>query len=152
MDIRKAFPSKYLRATDVAACPGGTVRLRIVRMAVERMRARQGAEEAKPVLYFETAKKAVKKGLVVNRTISDVLGGAFGWESDDWKGHTVELYTAEVEAFGEMVDAIRVRVPKQGAGPTTPPAPPPEPTPERTFDEEPTDPEPGDLDADGLPF
>lgn len=150
MDIRNSFPSKYLRAAQVANCPGGTIRVQIDRLAIETMRARGGASEEKPVLYFARA----KKGIVLNRTNADVIGKAFGWESNDWRGHTVELFVAEVEAFGEMVDAIRVRIPR--AAPPAPLAPPAkerelEPSPFEDPGAEP-EPAPGQLDADGNPF
>ncbi len=153
MDIRNQFPSKYLRSAQVAGCAGGTVRVQIKRLAIEKMRARGGAQEEKAVLYFERA----QKGMVLNRTNADVIGGAFGWETDEWKGHVLELYVAEVEAFGEVVDAIRVRIPKKAAAPAparepAPPAPtaPPETAPaERDLFQEPDQ---GEVDGDGNPF
>ncbi len=154
MDIRNQFPSKYIRSAQVAGCPGGTIRVQIDRLAIEKMRARGGAQEEKPVLYFQRA----KKGMVLNRTNADVIGGAFGWETNDWRGHTIELYVAEVEAFGEVMDAIRVRVPKsqppgketaQKAAPAKPAVPPEAPAePEDVFPE----PEEGEVDGEGNPF
>jgi hypothetical protein len=165
MDIRNQFPSKYLRAAQIAGCPGGTIRVNIARLTVEKMRARGGAQEEKAVLYFERA----KKGLVLNRTNGEVIGNAFGWETDGWKGHVVELYVAEVEAFGELVDAIRVRVPKAAPKeaakkpgalspwPNAPEKPLAEQSERELFLEPNGDsgedlPEHGELDADGNPF
>lgn len=159
MDIRNQFPSKYVRAAQVASRPGGTVRVTIKRLTVERMRARGGAQEEKAVLYFERA----EKGLVLNRTNGEVIGNAFGWETNDWPGHTIELFVAEVEAFGEIVDAIRVRVPKSAPkaaakAPEKPAAPPAEkPLAEQSerelFSEgDEGAPEAGEVDGDGNPF
>jgi hypothetical protein len=159
MDIRNQFPSKYVRAAQIAGRPGGTVRVTIKRLAVERMRARGGASEEKPVLYFERA----EKGMVLNRTNAEVIGGAYGWETGDWPGHVLELFVAEVEAFGELVDAIRVRIPKAAPKeaakkPDKPAAPPAEkPLAEQSerelFPEDDEGaPEAGEVDGDGNPF
>jgi len=145
-DIRTAFPSKYLRAADIAAMPNGTARLKIAALEFEMMKTKTGEEESKPILYFEKA----KKGIVLNKTNSDRIAGSYGWETDLWIGHVVELYVAEVSAFGETVDAIRVRIPK-AAPPAARAAAPQRHT--EPMQEPPEDgPEPGDLDGDEIPF
>lgn len=147
MDIRTAFPSKYLRAADIAAMPNGVCRLRIASLAFEAMKNKQNEEETKPILYFEKA----KKGIVLNKTNSDRIAASFGWDTDSWVGHTVELYVAEVSAFGETVDAIRIRIPK-----APPPAATSKAAPQRHPEvmQEPLDaePDPGELDGDDIPF
>ena len=40
------------------------------------------------------------------KTISKVVGSPY---IEDWAGHRIALYVAEVSAFGETVDALRVR-------------------------------------------
>jgi len=54
--------------------------------------------------------KGAKKPLIVNKTnakiISRNLGSAY---IEEWVGKTVTLYVAKVRAFGETVDAIRVK-------------------------------------------
>lgn len=116
MDIRSAFPSKYLRAADILALPNKTIRLTIAGLKLETLQSRNKEDEQKPVLYFRGA----KKGLVLNKTNSDRIAHHYGWNTDEWSGKTVDLYVAEVDAFGEVVEAIRVKV---ATGPTTAAAP-----------------------------
>lgn len=71
------------------------------------MKARNGGDESKPVLYFSDA----KKGLVLNKTNSDRIAHSYTWETDSWKGRKIDLYTATVDAFGEEVEAVRVKIP-----------------------------------------
>lgn len=134
MDIRRAFPSKYISAGDLN---GKTVRVTISGIKFEKMKNRSGAEEQKPVLFFKEA----KKGLVLNKTNSDRIAHVYGWETGSWTGKILELYSAEVDAFGEQVEAVRVRVPvgdaipplgathqvpqRQAAPPQRAPQPPP---------------------------
>jgi hypothetical protein len=109
MDIRKAFPSKYLGAADLLHLPSRSLRLTIAQLTTETLESREKGPEEKPILYF----KGAKKGLVLNKTNSTKIGNTLGWDTDKWTGRMVELYVAEVEAFGETVEAIRVRVPVQ---------------------------------------
>lgn len=109
MDIRTAY-SSFLKAADVDSA-GGSVRLRIKQLAMEKLKNKDGDEEEKPVLFFQNA----EKGLVLNKTNANRIASVHGWETDEWTGKVIELYTESVEAFGKMTDAIRVRVPKPAA-------------------------------------
>lgn len=54
--------------------------------------------------------KGAKKPLILNKTNCKILSRNF--ESnyiEDWIGKTATLYVAKVRAFGEMVEAIRIR-------------------------------------------
>jgi hypothetical protein len=113
MDIRSAFPSKYLSAVDLAASPTRSVRVTIESIEMETMKSRERGDEEKAIVYF----RGKTKGLVLNKTNSNTIAHSFGFDTDDWIGQTIELYTAEVEAFGEMVEAIRVRIPKAATPP-----------------------------------
>ena len=103
-NIYDMFPSKYLRAEDLKGKPYD---LTIKQVAKEEMRSYSGAEpENKLVVFFDGA----KKGLVLNKTNAFALADICGIpETDAWAGKTVQLYPTKVKAFGEMVDAIRVR-------------------------------------------
>lgn len=110
--IGDVFPSRYLKAADL-----GTAQPVVVIQSVKIEDMGEGRnKESKPVLYFA----GKEKGLVCNKTNSFNLAKITGSDdTDGWKGHSIQLYTAEVEAFGEMVDAIRVRAVK-GAKPPEP--------------------------------
>ncbi len=113
-NIHDAFPSKYLRATDLA---GGTPLVTIDRVDFEPVGR---TREMKGVVYFV----GKNKGLVLNKTnalkIEEIAGSA---ETDEWAGTKVQLYQTEVEFQGDTVETIRCRAPKGIARPK-PVAPP----------------------------
>ena len=76
MRANQAFPSKYLKSSDVKEKPRVAV---ISHLAQEMVGQGQDAKE-KHVLHFED-----QKPLVLNRTNWDALEEAFG-DSDDWPG------------------------------------------------------------------
>lgn len=113
MNIDSAFPSKYLKASDLPE--DGTV----VPFVIEEIRVEEIGREkqSKPVIYL----KGQEKGFVANKTncnsIAKVLGSR---DTDDWIGKTIKLYSTEVQFGDEMVESIRVSV-KSGRGGTVAP-------------------------------
>jgi hypothetical protein len=99
MRAADAFPSKYLKSSDVKERPIVAV---ISHVAKEKVGKGQDAEE-KYVLHFE----GDTKPMVLNRTNWDALEDAFG-DSDDWPGHKVKIRTARTQFQGKSVDGIRV--------------------------------------------
>lgn len=104
MNIDTAFPSKYLKASDLPE--GAPLPFVIADITTEEI----GKEkQVKPVIYF----RGQEKGFVANKTncntIAKVLGSR---DTDDWKGKTIRLYSTEVEFGGEMVESIRVKLSK----------------------------------------
>lgn len=102
MKFSKLYPSKYLAAADLNGAPK---RVRIDTVKLEEVGQKK---DWKPVLYLLN----VKKPVVLNKTNGKVLLGAYGEDTDRWHGKPVELYPARVEFSGEVVDAIRMRIPK----------------------------------------
>lgn len=111
MNIDAAFPSKYMKASDL---PEETV----VPFVIEEVRMEEIGrnKDTKPVIYF----KDQDKGFVCNKTngnaIKKVLGSG---DTDDWTGKTIKLYSTEVQFGDEMVESIRVSV-KAGKGKPVP--------------------------------
>lgn len=105
MNIDSAFPGKYLKAADLQ---GRSFAVAIADCQLAEID--QG--ETKPVLFFAGA----DRGLVLNRTNAGVIADAYGVETDDWRGRTIELYPTRVPFGSRMVDAIRVRIPGPAAG------------------------------------
>jgi hypothetical protein len=102
MNINSAFPSKYLKASDFGDPATYTVKV----VYVEKI----GREDdQKPVCYFGES----DKGLVLNKTNSNVMQGLYGAETGEWKGEKIELYATQVEFSGKMVDSIRLRTPPE---------------------------------------
>lgn len=72
----------------------------------EMVKGMDGKEEMLVVARFEKAKKP----MILNKTNMKII--AKNLESnfiEDWTGKSITLYAAKVKAFGEFVDAIRVK-------------------------------------------
>jgi len=99
---RKNFDYRFLAAEELP----GEVKLTI--KSIQHEKAFNGKEEeAVPVLHFEKT----EKGLVLNRTnarlIAKVLRSPY---QEDWIGKEITIFPTKVKAFGDTVDAIRVKV------------------------------------------
>ena len=128
MNINDAFPSNYLKASDL-----GDVQpvCAIDRVEIEPVGR---DKEMKPIVYF----KGKQKGLVLNKTNSKKIAEISGSpDTDDWGGVSVKLYATETEFGGETVECIRIKAAKPVAAARRAAQPPP-PPPAR---------EPGDDDA-----
>lgn len=120
MDISSLFSGSYLKAADLA----GQVR----RVTIDGCTPAQvGQSEVKPVLKF----RGVPKGLVLNKTNGMHIAASYGTETLNWAGRELELYPENVLFQGQVVPAIRVRVPygsvqatPSAAGGAFPAAPP----------------------------
>lgn len=109
MKRNQAYPSKYFKAADYDDDWKMTVEIELARM--EEIGA-DGKKNEKLVVYF----RRVKQGLVCGPTIFDQIAGATGEEdSDDWKGHRVELYRDWTNFQGKQVPCIRIRKPDEPA-------------------------------------
>lgn len=130
MNIDSAFPSNYLKASDLGdKSPVVT----IDRVEVEPIGR---DKEIKPVIYFA----GKEKGLVLNKTnakkIAELTGSK---DTEDWHGCQIRIYASQTEFAGDMVECVRVKavgVAAQKAAPK--PAPAPEPV--------------ADVEDDEIPF
>ncbi len=105
MKMSSAFPSQYLRASDLE---GRQVNVTID--TVNMQEVGQGSEAKQlPVVYFV----GKDSGLVLNKTNANVLVAAFGDESDAWSGRKITLFSTPVPYQGKMVDGIRFTIPQQ---------------------------------------
>jgi hypothetical protein len=104
MRASTAFPSKYLKSSDVKERPRIAT---ISHLAQEVVGQGQDAKE-KHVLHFEEGKP-----MVLNRTNWDSLEEAFG-DSEDWPGHKVKIKCVRTQFQGKATDGIRLEpiVPK----------------------------------------
>jgi hypothetical protein len=98
MKISAAFPSKYLKASDLQ---DRNVSVIMSHVELEDV----GDVERKPVLHFE----GKNKGLVLNKTNSRVIAGAYSDDTDAWAGKPLVLFPAMVDFRGDSVEAIRVK-------------------------------------------
>lgn len=99
-NINDAFPSKYLKASDLQGVEPIVTMDRVDFEPVGRDR------EMKAVLYF--AGKA--KGLVLNKTnankITELTGTGI---TEEWQGQKIRLYATETTFGGDTVDCVRVK-------------------------------------------
>ena len=116
----EVFPSKYLNSSNLNGKP---IPVTIESAVQETLKARDGKEQTKTVLYF----KGAKKGLPLNQTNWDAVADATGEDDTDrWPGHRIELYPTTTTMQGKTVDCIRIRPPAQRELPkANPPAPKP---------------------------
>ncbi len=100
-NIDAAFPSKYLKASDLMG--------RRVTVIMTEVRTEEVGrdKELRPVLFF----KGKDKGIVLNKTNAKKISDAFGPETDDWFGQSIILFEAMVDYGGDTVPAIRVAIP-----------------------------------------
>jgi hypothetical protein len=98
MKSSDAFPSKYLKSSDVKA-----KQLVATISHVEMEQVGQGQDQKqKPVLYLEG-----QKPIVLNRTNFEAIEHAFG-DTDEWPGRKLKVYCAPTRFQGKAVDGIRV--------------------------------------------
>lgn len=97
------FPSRFLKAEELDS--DLTVTIKIV--STEVLTGKSGKpDETKPVAYFNE----VDKGLILNKTNFAAIAKITGEEdSDNWGGKKVTLTVIDVDAFGDIVKAIRVK-------------------------------------------
>jgi hypothetical protein len=108
MKTNEVFPSKYLKAED-DIFDNGEVIATIKDVQPESLKSRDRGEETKPVMYF----RELPKGLIVNKTNWGICAKLFNSdESDDWAGERVALIKVDVDAFGDVVQAIRIKAQK----------------------------------------
>jgi hypothetical protein len=98
-----AFPGNYLKAQH--CIDGGDMLLTITGVTMEAI---GDDKREKPVVSF----KEDERGLVLNATNWDTIADAYGDDSDDWTGKTVQLYATKTSFGSKRVDCIRVRVPE----------------------------------------
>jgi hypothetical protein len=99
--MSNAFPSKFLKAADLQ-----DQQHEVIIDHVEMGDEMDG--ERKPVVFFQ----GKAKGLVLNKTNAKQIVTAYGDDSDDWTGKPLVLFPTMVDFRGDMVEAIRVKIPK----------------------------------------
>jgi hypothetical protein len=101
MNIGKAFPSKYLKASDIDE--GQQIKVIIDHVKMEAIGSDES--EQKPVCYFV----GKEKGVVLNKTSADMLSAQYGQDTDDWKDKDAVIYTVETSFQGKACMGLRVK-------------------------------------------
>lgn len=108
MHIDSAFPSKYLKASDLQ---GRNVTVKMGRVEQEKI-----GDDMKLILYFQ----GKEKGVVLNKTNANNVAAIYGGETEDWYGKDITLVEAMVDFQGKSVPAIRMRAPPRNSAPARP--------------------------------
>ena len=114
--FKKLTNPKYLGACDFPAhtdANGKTIysefKVQIKQVVQELVKNVDGKEEQCMVVYFEKASKPMICNKTNAKMIAKVTGSPF---IENWTGKTITLGVAPVRAFGETVDAVRVKFTK----------------------------------------
>lgn len=99
MRIGQAFPSNYLKASDLEE--DGLV------VTISGVKMEDIGDDNKPVAYFT----GMDKGLVLNKTNAEAITQVVGTdETDDWTGRRIKLYPTTTSFQGKPVECIRVHL------------------------------------------
>jgi hypothetical protein len=124
------FQRKFLNASDLKGQP---VVVTIKDAPLQKLKNGSGEEQQKTVLYFLGKTKGLPLNLTNWDSVADVTGEN---DSDNWRGHKIELYPTTTDMKGKTVECIRVRAPAQRELPTKPkPEPAPSPASEPDYDD-----------------
>lgn len=100
MHWKKCYSTEHLDASDL---DGKEVTIEIISAAPTKVKG-EGGEESKILIRFKGKRKQT---WIVPITVAKCLGKMFGDDMDGWAGKRVTIRSEQVEAFGEVVDAIR---------------------------------------------
>jgi hypothetical protein len=101
---KKLTNPNYIGAHDLQ--PGQEVKITIKTVAQEMVKGPDGKEEQCVVARLDGAKKPMILNKTNMKIISKVLDTPY---IEEWSGKSVIIYSAKVKAFGEMVEALRVK-------------------------------------------
>ena len=136
MKISEAYPSKYLRTTDLAGKP---CVLTITGCDMQTY----GDGTTAPVIGF----RGTEKMLGLNKTNAGTIAALYGDETEDWVGKPIEVFPTETDYQGKRMPCIRVRRPQ--SAPAMVPASQPA---QGGYAPLPTDEPPFDPSGDDIPF
>lgn len=100
---KQNFSYKYTGAYELL--PGETKTLTIQRICREDVKNTSGQDELCTVAYF----KESSKPMVLNKTNCKTLEKLYGPYLEDWQGKRIMIESRKVKAFGDEVDALRIK-------------------------------------------
>jgi hypothetical protein len=117
MNINEAYPSNFLKATDLQGKEPTVI--------ISHVKKEEVGDGEKPVIYFS----GKEKGIVLNKTNATNIADIYGPETDAWSGKAVTLFTTWVDFNGRSVEAIRIRRPSPNGSHAAPANPAPQAAP-----------------------
>lgn len=101
---KKLTNPHYIGAWDLQ--PGQEVKLKIETVTQEPVKGADGKEELCIIARFEKAKKP----MILNKTNCKIIAKLHNTPYiEEWAGKEIVIYAAKVSAFGEKVEALRVK-------------------------------------------
>lgn len=100
MNRDQIFPIKYFKAASVAE----PIHLKIVAATMESLKNYKGEDVRKLVLTFEDCPTR----LIMNATRYDDVAGLFGDDTEQWIGHSIQLYATTMRIGGKTVETVRI--------------------------------------------
>ena len=101
---RKFHNPEYIGA--YAFQPGERKIVTVKSAGVESVAGNGGKREDCLVVHFTENEKPLICNVTNSKAIEKVCGSGY---IEDWKGVKIELYVTEVQAFGDTVEAVRVK-------------------------------------------
>jgi len=100
---KKTFNPDYIGAYILA--PGEERTVTITKVVNEQVVGNNGKKEECTVAYLKD-----EKPFILNRTNCKIISKIYGTPYiEEWEGKAITIYAAKVNAFGEEVEALRVR-------------------------------------------
>jgi len=103
---KKQFNYDYLGSYSLP--DGNDLILTIAKTGKEMITGQNGQKEECFVVHF----KEDAKPMIMNRTNAKTIEKIYTPYIEDWIGKSIQVYTEKVKAFGDVMDALRIR-PKQ---------------------------------------
>ena len=101
---KKMVNTNYIGAHDLQ--PDQELTVTIESISHENVTNQDGQEEQCVVMRI----KGAKKPMILNKTNMKIITKLFGTPYiEDWSGRKVIIYAAKVRAFGEMIEALRIK-------------------------------------------
>jgi hypothetical protein len=101
---KKLFNPNYMGAYSLE--PGQEIALTIARVVTEKVTNADGRAEDCMICYW----KENEKPMILNKTNATAVAKATGSNYiEEWIGNRVSIYLARVKAFGDTVEALRIR-------------------------------------------
>ena len=108
MHVDLMFPSRYLKAADLA---GDVLALTIIEVFRDQVQMSNGSKVDKYIIRFSETEKE----LILNKTNAKAIAKYLQEpKAVNWAGERIVLKPTTCEAFGEIVDCIRVELRKAG--------------------------------------
>jgi hypothetical protein len=101
---KKLTSPLYIGSHDLQ--PGQEVKVTIESVSKEPVKGPDGKEE----LCIVAKLKGAQKPMILNKTNCKIIARVLDTPYiEEWSGKSVIIYSAKVKAFGEMVDALRIK-------------------------------------------